>query len=178
MNYINTTTKDYPISEYEIRQSFPNISFPDPFVPPDGYAAVNEKDLPSYDATSQVVQEKSPRSYKGVYYQQWEVVDLDSSVAASNREARNAQLIDTYTVAVQKFLDTTAKTKGYDSIASACSYSLSTVEKFKNEGIAAISWRDAVWVFCYDALEKIKSGELAFPESTDAFISTLPTITW
>lgn len=81
------------------------------------------------------------------------------------------QLINT----VQNHMDTTARTRDYDSIASACSYYNSSVPKFKAEAEACTLWRDAVWSYCYAQLDLFEAGERDIP--TD-IIAELPEIEW
>lgn len=81
------------------------------------------------------------------------------------------QLINT----VQNHMDATAQTRDYDSIASVCSYGLSTVDKFRNEAVACIAWRDAVWSYCYAQLDLFEAGERDIP--TD-IIAELPKLEW
>lgn len=52
-------------------------------------------------------------------------------------------------IAVQAWLDSEAARNGYDSIASCVSYADSTVTRYREDAIAAIAWRDAVWSACY-----------------------------
>ena len=85
-----------------------------------------------------------------------------------------AQIIAEFEAAVQGYLDNFAQTWNYESILSAASYASSTVTQFKNEALALIAWRDAVWSACYAAEAAIKAGTQAMPVSTAAFIATLP----
>lgn len=75
--------------------------------------------------------------------------------------------------AVQTWLDAGAKAWRYESILSAASYANSTVTQFKNEALALIAWRDAVWNACYTELASVQAGSPA-PVSTAALIATLP----
>ena len=79
--------------------------------------------------------------------------------------------------AVQTYMDETAQTRGYDSIASACSYGLSTVQKFREEATACISWRDNVWNYCYEQLALFESGQRDVP-TVEQLIAELPTLEW
>ncbi len=92
MNYINTQTLDYPISEYQIKQEFPNTSFPMPFVPPDGYAEVLKTDIPVFNKYTQSVVEQTPELINGQWRKKWQIIDLPQSecdaklqLARSNR---------------------------------------------------------------------------------------------
>ena len=46
---------------------------------------------------------------------------------------------------------------GYDSIVSACSYSTSSVPKFRREGLAFSKWRDMIWTACFSLEEHAKA---------------------
>lgn len=90
MNYINTETLDYPLSEQAIRTAHLDYSPPTPFQPPAGYAPVFDAPQPAHDAITQVVREVAPvLTDKGHWQQQWEVVprfetgaEADAAVAA------------------------------------------------------------------------------------------------
>ena len=82
MNYINTATGDYPVSESNIRAAHPNTSFPVPFVAPEGYTLVFPAPQPEFNPVTQRVQETTPvLTAKGHYEQQWEVQELFSTQA-------------------------------------------------------------------------------------------------
>ena len=83
-----------------------------------------------------------------------------------------------FTSAVQSHLDSTAHSRNYDGILSACSYATSTNLTFSVEGKAAAAWRDAVWLYCYQQLALVKAGTRIIPASTTAFIAELPKIVW
>ena len=75
MSYVNKLTKQYPISEQEIKAANPNTSFANPFVAPDEYALVFPAPQPAYNPITQVVREITPvLTVKGNYEQQYEVI--------------------------------------------------------------------------------------------------------
>lgn len=90
MNYINTQTQQYPLSEYEVKSANPNTSFSDVFSAPPGYAPVEPADPPAYDPVAQILRESIPALTSGKWVQQWEVVDLDASAVAANLASLNA----------------------------------------------------------------------------------------
>ena len=100
MNYINTATGVYPVSESEIRALFPNTSFPVPFVAPEGYALVFPSPPPEFNPITQRAQETVPvLTAKGHYEQQWEIVELfstqvekDAAIAADIEAKRKASV--------------------------------------------------------------------------------------
>ena len=68
--------------------------------------------------------------------------------------------------AVQNNLDTTAQSKGYDSILSACTYA-GYANPFQVEGQKFTEWRGNVWAYCYDQVN-------IFTGTVDEFILTIP----
>ena len=88
--YLNTETIQQ-CTERDIRAAFPNTSFADPFVAPDGYVWVFPAPQPTFDPITQTVREIAPvLTDKGHWEQQWEVVDLDAETLAANQAATNA----------------------------------------------------------------------------------------
>jgi hypothetical protein len=78
-------------TESEIRAAFPNTSFPQPFVPPDGYVVLFAAPQPACDPITQVVRQGTPvLTDKGHWEQTWEVVDLDANTIAANKAAQAA----------------------------------------------------------------------------------------
>jgi hypothetical protein len=78
---------------------------------------------------------------------------------------------------IQKYLDTTAKLRNYDSILSLCSYYNSTNPTFAAEAQAGITWRDAVWTYCYQVLSDVINESRTIP-TVEELITELPTIVW
>ena len=100
MSYINKLSLEYPVTEPMIRLSYPNTSFPVPFVAPEGYALVFPSPQPAHDAVTQHVRELAPvLTVKGHYEQQWEIVELfptqvekDAAIAADIEAKRKASV--------------------------------------------------------------------------------------
>lgn len=80
-NYINIITQKYPVSEQEIRDIYPNVSFTNPFFAPEHeWAVVFASPQPSFDPVLESVIEDSPvLSLKGTYEQTWKIVQLYST---------------------------------------------------------------------------------------------------
>lgn len=92
--YINTKTKAYPVTEYEIRASYPFSIFAVPFVPPAGYEFVFPTPQPQHDVLTQVVAEIAPaKSSKGQYEQQWRVDTLPADQIAANIASKKQALL-------------------------------------------------------------------------------------
>ena len=87
------------------------------------------------------------------------------------------QIISSLINAVQKHLDETAKTRGYDGILSACTYATDTNPTFSAEGQACVSWRSAVWAKCYQIMAEVMAGTRPTPTESE-LIALLPVIIW
>lgn len=103
--YINTTTFTKH-TESEIRAAFPNVSFPQPFVAPDGYAYIFPAPKPEYNLVTQSVRETTPElTVLGHWEQRWEVVELfetqedrDTAIAADAEAKRLASVPQSVTM--------------------------------------------------------------------------------
>lgn len=101
----------------------------------------------------------------------WTAEEAKKQIAAL--EATQQQL----TQAVQDHMDSTAQTKGYDNIHTACSYYNSTDHIFATEGQACLQWRDKVWRTCYNILDEVKAGTRKIP-TAEELIAELPVLEW
>lgn len=71
---------------------------------------------------------------------------------------------------VQSYLDSKAKSYGYDDIRSAVTYADEpSVPLFQEQGLAFREWRSLVWERCYEALE-------AGGPSEEELLAVLPTL--
>lgn len=92
MNYINTTTGEYPVSEAQIRLAYPNTSFPVPFQAPEEYSFVFPSPKPLHDSNLQYCTESAPvLSSKGHYEQSWLIHSLEQDVIEANLLSAKAQ---------------------------------------------------------------------------------------
>lgn len=91
-------------------------------------------------------------------------------------EEITAQTIADYTARVQARLDGFARSKGYDSVLSACSYASSGNPQFKAEGLRAVELRDLTWAKAQELLNGFKPGETI--PSWEGIESQLPVLAW
>lgn len=107
-NYINKTTKQYPVTEQDIRNQNPNTSFSIPFIAPEEYALVFDTPKPEHNVVIQIAREIAPvLTKKGTYEQKWEIVskfveytdeagvvhtvaDQEAAAIAADQEAKDA----------------------------------------------------------------------------------------
>ena len=177
MAYINTQTNQYPISEQEIRNQYPNTSFANPFVAPSEYAVVFQAPAPVYDALTQSVREIQPVLVNDKYQQAWEVYDLTPEQVADNQAAAQQALINQYNAALDKHLDTTAQSKRYTD-RFTCAIRAGFQGPYQAEGLAFGQWMDTCNQLAYQMLAEIEAGTRPMFASTDEFIAALPPMVW
>lgn len=91
MAYINTETLAYPLSEQDIRNAFPNTSFPSPFQAFAPYAPVLESPTPDYNAMTQGYREVTPTEDSlGNWMRTYEVYDLSPEQIQANEDTAKA----------------------------------------------------------------------------------------
>ena len=88
----------YPVTEYEIRTNFSNISFPRDLSTVDfsglGVVYVTATEIPAFDSISQFVVEGDPTQNNGTWEKTWIVVDRPTDdVAVLVRKKRDAELL-------------------------------------------------------------------------------------
>lgn len=81
------------------------------------------------------------------------------------------------TAGVQDYLDTLARSIGYDSILSLCTYATSTNVKFAAEGQAGVVLRDGCWEVGHQIVADVLGGERAIP-TLQQVLDELPTPEW
>lgn len=110
--------------------------------------------------------------YREIIEKGYIINDLPKPVEPTDEDVKTAVIN-----AVQAKLDEACKTKGYDNGFACASYASSTVETFKNEANAFITWRDACWVKCYSLLEQYQRGLIERP-TVEQVLNSLPNMEW
>lgn len=83
----NGAVAEYPVYEGEIRLRYPSVSFPSPFVAPEGYEPVADVVPPAYDYRKNVT-EGTPLLVDGVWTRNWVVADASEEEIAQRTEAQ------------------------------------------------------------------------------------------
>lgn len=98
-------------------------------------------------------------------------------------QATMAAMKDEFTMAVQAYLDATARRKGYDDALSASRYAAITDTstpfrlQCKTEGVEMLTLVTDCWAYCYQELAKVMAGARTVPSVPD-FINELPKLNW
>lgn len=87
------------------------------------------------------------------------------------------QVIESFRIAIQHYVDVTAQSRRYDSGNSLATYVASTNEQWAAEAAAFVAWRDAVWAYAYSELDKVLTGAREQPAVMD-FLDELPPMVW
>ena len=106
----------------------------------------------------------------GEYYKYYNV-DGTADLARELLEDK-ANTLQAMESAIQEYIDSQAKNRGYDSIVSACSYAGYTNE-FQTEATALGVWRSAVWTKAYQVQADVEAGTIPMP-TVDELIAMLP----
>lgn len=145
MAYIRLSDNAYPLSERDIRNAFPNTSFPQPFNP-EGYAVVFPVPQPAYDQYSQKCLEQPPElPDKGTWQQVWLVIDLtgEELEAAQARKIADEQAKEAARIAS---LWQAAHDKEFSAISGSAIGLLSLgVLQQKPKSLAVQSWIQTLW---------------------------------
>jgi len=88
-NLIKIDTLEYPVSETEFKNRFPNIAFPQGFndYQDYGYAVVFPSPQPIYTYNQTIREKQQPVLINDKYYQDWEVVNIADSMTTEEYEA-------------------------------------------------------------------------------------------
>lgn len=136
---------------------------------PDGTKAI-----PKYHTFS--APPEIPDGYYAMMLGGWQLIEGDKPIyppPPTPQQIQEAIIIDT-----QKRLDDFARTRNYDNILSACTYSTSSITKFQVEGQYCVDMRDQTWSKLYEMLAEVIGGTRPIPTSFSVIESELPVLEW
>lgn len=82
-----------------------------------------------------------------------------------------------YKEQLQLVIDLTAQSKDYKDGFACASYATSTNPQWAAEAASFITWRDNVFIYAYDYLEKVQNGQISNP-NVEEFIAGIPVMVW
>jgi len=98
-----------------------------------------------------------------------------SSEKNNDNEIQNALAM--LSSAVRQYLDDFARTRGYDNIIAAVTYSTSSVDQFSKEGRYAIEARDSTWLIANNILDHVENNNRHIPSIKELY-ELLPVLQW
>lgn len=78
---------------------------------------------------------------------------------------------------VETYLDQGVATKKYKSIVHACTWDTSSNAQWQQDALAAITWRDQVWLEAIKIQMEVMAGQRPLP-TQEEFIALLPVLEW
>lgn len=135
---------------------------------------------PEYDEDLMIKEFDGVELLDGKYQTKWKLVNkqLSTDQLAEIAQNKNKKLKQYIIDQTQKRLDDFAKSNGYDSILSACTYATSSVAKFRSEGQYCVDVRDSTWSTLYQYMTNIESGIIPVPTSFSDVEPLLPNLQW
>ncbi len=125
---------------------------------------------PNFNPLTQSLQILTPSLIDGVWVQQWGIVALGSDLITANLNA----LKYAESAAIQNHLDAYARSWGYDSIISACTYVNDPFPRFAAEGLVLRDWRSSVWQYVESVATAIELGQIQPPSSIEEALASIP----
>src|SRR5690554_378301 len=81
--------------------------------------------------------------------------------------------LEDYERAISRHIDRVAQKRDYRNAEACASYALSTNEQWAAEANVFIAWRDSVWAYVFEQLDRVQNGEREQPTIAD-LLSELP----
>jgi hypothetical protein len=85
--------------------------------------------------------------------------------------------IGLYENAIQALIEETAQSRQFRDAATMASYTSSTIPLWSAQATAFVAWRDAVWMYAYEELDKVTTGTRPQPTVSE-ILDELPKIVW
>lgn len=174
---ISSKTELQPI---DYRAAFPATSFPsegpnDDFLSDHGYARVSL--FKAHDAATQKLVPTQPY-LEGDFVYTVAVQSKTAEELAAEHAAQAQALQASIVQATQARLDAFARTRQYDDIKSASTYSGCSVTKFDVEGTYCKNIRAETWNVLFNVLGEVEAGTRQIPTSFADVEPLLPILAW
>ncbi len=177
---LNNTVSKYPYTLQELYEDNPTVGFPtdltDDILTRHNAARIIITGQPEHDRLTHKAVEMAPvfSTERNRWEQAWNVVPLSAEEVQANVDMLQQQIVG----ATQNRLDEFARTRGYDSILSACTYINSSITKFQYEAQYCVRARDETWASLHQILAEVVAGKRPIPEGYQDIEQDLPTLAW
>lgn len=143
-----------------------------------GYKTFIETPRPDRNEITQDVIEVLPILINGEWTQQWSIINLGMDIIVQQQTKILTELADLSVNRIQCRLDEFARTKNYDNILSATTYTTSKILSFAKEGQYCADVRDATWAKMYEIYSDVQNGLRAPPTTYEEIEALLPALSW
>lgn len=126
----------------------------------------------NYDPTIQKLDNVRYKIEDADITEEWDIVDIPNILPTVD-EIEKMLVEET-----QHRLDEFARTKKYDNILSACSYSTDTNDKFRTEGSYCVKIRSETWSKLHQIISDIRSNTRSMPLRFIDIEKELPLLEW
>jgi hypothetical protein len=175
--YINTETYEYPITEQQIRELMPNVSFPEG-LPPYPYAWVYPAPKPTINPLTERIVEGTPiKTGKGWFEETWNIEQLDNDSITANYVQAAQRLQREIELAMDTHFDAKAAERRYTN-RWTCATRAGYPGPFQAECLAFATWMDTCNELAYTTLKDIQNGVRPMFESVEEALAILPSFTW
>jgi len=175
--YIHAATQEWPLTQRQIEERHPLVTFPDPFDPSAmGYFPVQRVDQPAFDWVTHEVREIAPVLVGDSWTQRWEVVALSQEQAGINAAAKAEQIAADYTARLEALYDAKAQERRYDN-RFTCALRAGYVGPFQADGVAFAQWMDASNAHGYTVMAAVQAGTRPLP-TWEELQAELPAAPW
>ena len=105
-------------------------------------------------------------------------IPVERIVTAEMRQAAaQAAMKAAFQQAIETHVDNVARGRSFRNADSARGHTASTVPEWKADADAFVAWADAVWVYAFQELVKVETGQREVPSIED-FLAELPVMVW
>jgi len=148
------------------------------------YALLNEIGIPTAFYSSEIHGENMPDGVVEITHEQWrEFLEFPMNRKMENGEVVEyaspvpAPTVTDYENAIQALIEETAQSRQFRDAVTLASYTASTNPVWSAQATAFVAWRDAVWMYAYEELEKVTNGTRPQPTVSE-ILDELPKIVW
>ncbi len=169
----------YPYTPTDLIRQHPDTSFPagalsEVFLARWGVYPVEESEPTDCNPLTHRVEEGMPFEEDGKWRRSWAIYIM----SAQERAEAAAHLAEKLGSQLGRVLNEFAKTRGYDSMLSACTYAASAVDRFKREGQYCLGVRDAAWAALEQIMADAVAGKRRPPTDLQQIVGELPKLAW